>query len=235
MFNLTTFCLVGTTLVKGHLHTHLTNTTENDLHVTLSDILPWSMSIFFHDMQVQLEEGEIKTSSSPHDYALSFVPAIDRKRPAQLELSFILPAKQAVRIILSFEKALMRIGEFPPDRHRGIDIPPALIYYKQERHQLNYHRMHTQNTVLTLPIPDNTMPFNVIMIVCTVVGVAFGILFNLLYYPVKVFNTQDAEKNMDWRMRVKSKIKRVFVDKTIPFLQSRMRALKYYGQTPKQD
>lgn len=40
-------------------------------------------------------------------------------------------------------------------------------------------RLHTESLVVAMATPDFSMPYNVICLVCTVVALAFGPLFNL--------------------------------------------------------
>jgi len=52
--------------------------------------------------------------------------------------------------------------------------------------------MRTTSLLLYLPTPDFSMPYNVIILTCTVMSLAFGSIFNLL--TKKIITEQEFEK-----------------------------------------
>ena len=59
---------------------------------------------------------------------IRWVPGTDRRRPSVLELQLSVPASASVaRVYVGFEKAFLRLAEFPPDANRGFDLPAALL------------------------------------------------------------------------------------------------------------
>lgn len=98
----------------------------------------------------------------------------------------------------------MKWDEFPPDTNHGFYINPALISIKLDDglfnwpqlrsfvtnasfHEsltekfLNKHRLvniYTETLLMNLPLPDFSMPYNVICLVSTVIAIAFGSLHN---------------------------------------------------------
>ena len=64
----------------------------------------------------------------PSVEGIRWVPGTDRRRPSVLELQLSLPASASVaRVYVGFEKAFLRLAEFPPDANRGFDLPAALL------------------------------------------------------------------------------------------------------------
>ena len=58
----------------------------------------------------------------------SLGPPEDRTRPSTLEMQLSVPAETTtVRVSVNFEKAFLRLNEFPPDANRGFDLPSALV------------------------------------------------------------------------------------------------------------
>lgn len=54
------------------------------------------------------------------------------------------------------------------------------LFDKQNRtHTHRYMWVFTEGQVLSVPLPDQTMPFNVIALTCTVVGIVFASIFRL--------------------------------------------------------
>ncbi|KAF7511073.1 hypothetical protein GJ744_005304 [Endocarpon pusillum] len=132
-----------------------------------------------------------------------YVPAIDRQRGTQLELLLSIPASSTVTLTYDFEKAILRYTEYPPDANRGFNVAPAVIKVLNQTYTtITTHRsisdlsvasiglregtrdgnvyIRTTSLLLTLPTPDFSMPYNVIILTSTVMALAFGSIFNLL-------------------------------------------------------
>ena len=78
-----------------------------------------------------------------------------------------------------FDKSLLLYREYPPDANHGFDVEPAVIRVKNENNG-GVYEFRTTSLLLTLPTPDFSMPYNVIILTCTVLSLAFGTMFNLL-------------------------------------------------------
>ena len=103
----------------------------------------------------------------------SIEPAINRKRNLLLQSKWIIPAQSRIQIYFPFEREFLRIDEFPANSERGIELPGALIFYHDSDGQVS--SSHTTNTLLfTWPIPDGTMPFNVITMTSTLSALFTG-------------------------------------------------------------
>ncbi|KAI9787428.1 MAG: Subunit of the glycosylphosphatidylinositol transamidase complex-like protein [Peltula sp. TS41687] len=153
------------------------------------------------------EQGQPKrtsTASPPNDEKiiiknLYYRPALDRHRPTHLEIRMVVPANSTVSLTYDFEKAILRYTEYPPDANRGFDIPPAIIhilppddnnntthddaldrYHHRHQQQQQQTYIRTTTLLLSLPTPDFSMPYNVIILTSTVMALAFGSIFNLL-------------------------------------------------------
>ena len=80
--------------------------------------------------------------------------------------------------MLDFDKAFLRYTEYPSDANRGFDVPPAVVFYKDNLGVLR--RVYTTSTLISLPTPDFSMPYNVIILTSTVIAMFYGSIFNLL-------------------------------------------------------
>jgi phosphatidylinositol glycan class T len=49
----------------------------------------------------------------------------DRQRPAYFELALSLPPRAQCDVRVDFERAFLRWNEYPPDAHKGFDVPPV--------------------------------------------------------------------------------------------------------------
>ncbi|CUM55684.1 unnamed protein product [Debaryomyces tyrocola] len=159
------------------------------------ETLPWYMRLYLHTltMTVKDESGfnEVDTEQSNYIKSRYYKPAIDRTRPSHLEFSVSLPASTTMTLTYQFDKSLLLYAEYPPDANHGFAIDPAVINVLDEAKNSVYE-MRTTSLLLYLPTPDFSMPYNVIILTCTVMSLAFGSIFNLL--TKKVITEQEFEK-----------------------------------------
>lgn len=69
-----------------------------------------------------------------------YQPAVDRARPAVLELAVTLPPKSLIKFSISFDKVFLKYTEHPPDANRGFDVGCAVITAElpRQRGQIGY-------------------------------------------------------------------------------------------------
>lgn len=104
---------------------------------------------------------------------------------------------------LKFNNAFLKWNEFPPDAQHGHSLNSASISYKKidsdhDQFRLFYNttsihealskresisssrlvKIYTEILLIDLPVPDFSMPYNVICLACTAVAIAFGSLHN---------------------------------------------------------
>ena len=90
-------------------------------------------------------------------------------------------------------KPFLRYTEHQPDAQRGWDLPPAVLVPFEFGDQTNAsapvpppvrskraRRMYTPVLLVDLATPDFSMPYNVIIMSCTLIALIFGSVFNLL-------------------------------------------------------
>jgi phosphatidylinositol glycan class T len=64
-----------------------------------------------------------------------YQPAVDRSRPAVLEMALRLPANSLVKFTVSFDKVFLKYTEHRPDANRGFDVGYAVITAQLPREQ----------------------------------------------------------------------------------------------------
>lgn len=161
--------LTGYSQDKGGMRVRVKNPTSKPVSVVYFDALPWFMRVYLHTLQVS-GSGQVRSQF--------YKPAIDRKRLGHFELEFELPAFGDLTFTYDFDKSLLLYAEYPPDANHGFSIAPAVV--KVVENNENVYEMRTNSLLLTLPTPDFSMPYNVIILTCTVMSLAFGTVFNLL-------------------------------------------------------
>ena len=167
---------------RGGVKTLLTNPSPNAaVSFTYFETLPWFMKPYLHTLEAQIatspshSQGEIIKS-------IYYRPALDRQRGTQLELHITVPPASTVRLTYDFEKAILRYTEYPPDANRGFDVAPAVIRLHPNHTDPSSKAVYLRTTslLLSLPTPDFSMPYNVIILTSTVIALAFGSIYNLL-------------------------------------------------------
>lgn len=153
---------------NGAIRTVFTNPEPEAISIIYHENLPWFMRLYLHTMVLK-GDGAITSTR--------YVPCKDRERPSQLELGINLPAGSKFEVEYSFDKSLLYIEEYPPDANHGFEVPPGLAIAQTP---LGLYEVRTSSLLLSLPVPDFSMPYNVIILTSTVMALAFGTVFNLV-------------------------------------------------------
>ena len=123
---------------------------------------------------------------------------------AQIEVSYELPPDSSLWISMDFVPRFLNFQRFPADPNRGMDVPPALVtFFKskcKDKHLSRFEYLdglkatskllcpHTDCSVMLYskpllimpPLPDTTMPFNVVCLSSTLFAFVIGLFLNIL-------------------------------------------------------
>ncbi|KIY99334.1 GPI transamidase component PIG-T [Monoraphidium neglectum] len=96
--------------------------------VCVFQIVPWYVRVWLHTLTLTVDGAPADLDAALRLRHVS--PAADRARPLVLDLCIELPAgaREAV-LAVQFSKAFLHVFEWPPDAHRGFDVPAALVTY----------------------------------------------------------------------------------------------------------
>jgi len=174
----------GFGLERARLGVEIRNYQLSDTTATWLEEWPWWIKVYMHTLQVTIDgqpvprDGIIRT--------MRYSQAQARERPTVIEASLHLPANSVLRIVVDVDKAYLRYTDFPPDAMRGLDVPSGILLVKPDgsssdtRIPSHGRRLYTAATLLDMPTPDFSMPYNVIIMTSTVMALFFGSVFNLL-------------------------------------------------------
>jgi phosphatidylinositol glycan class T len=212
--------LTGYGLDKGGLRTVFTNNLESESRLIYLETLPWFMRIYLHTLTVTGADQEDVLKS------IYYQPEVDRERPTHLEFELILPPKSTIAISYQFDKSLLLIAEYPPDANHGFSVEPGMVTVIEPQQ----YRARTSPALLTLPTPDFSMPYNVIIFTATVMSLTFGTIFNLLFKRVLIEEEAEiisAEFDLKVRVReeivaIRTKIICLFSEKDTQSIQERI-------------
>lgn len=97
-----------------------------------------------------------------------------------------IPPASTVFLTYHFEKSILRYTEYPPDANRGFDVAASIITILPSTSPdappalRKTSNLRTTSLLLSLPTPDFSMPYNVIIFTSTAIALAFGGLYNIL-------------------------------------------------------
>ncbi|CAH6720419.1 GPI transamidase component Gpi16p [[Candida] jaroonii] len=168
--------LTGYSQDKGGFRVSFTNTQDNEVKFIYFESLPWFTRLYLNTLRATVDGKEVDFSDYVH--LKHYLPAIDRKRPSHMELEVIIPAHKTLILNYKFDKSLLLYAEYPPDANHGFSVEPAVITVFNDSGKL--FELRTTSSLITLPTPDFSMPYNVIILTGTVMSLAFGSVVNLL-------------------------------------------------------
>jgi GPI-anchor transamidase subunit T len=159
----------------GGVQSILTNPSKDtEVEFVYMESLPWFMRVYLHTLTARVDGHSGAQPSIIQE--IYYRPAVDRARGTQLELRMVIPPSSTVFLTYDFEKSILRYTEYPPDANRGFDVASAVITTLSPR-SLN---VRTTSLLLSLPTPDFSMPYNVIIFTSTAIALAFGGMYNIL-------------------------------------------------------
>lgn len=167
--------LMGHGQESGGVQAILTNPSpDKEVEFIYMESLPWFMRVYLHTLTTRIDGVPGPDHSIVEE--VYYRPAVDRVRGTQLELRMRIPPASTVFLTYDFEKTILRYTEYPPDANRGFDVAAAVITTLQPHVQ----SVRTTTMLLNLPVPDFSMPYNVIIFTSTAIALAFGGIYNIL-------------------------------------------------------
>lgn len=181
----------------GGLRTVLNNPNDGPVTITFFESLPWYMRIYLSSLSVESLNNAITVDKLME--TMYYSPAVDRKRPTHLEFTMEIPARTTLSFSYQFDKTLLQFAEYPPDANHGFEIESAVVTVLSPKP----YQLRTSTLLLLLSTPDFSMPYNVIIISSTIIGLIFGVMFNLLVKRVVTLEEADkilAERSIKYRI-----------------------------------
>lgn len=144
-------------------------------------ITPWYLRTMAHTLRVTRRplpsstgpEGAVSGAApvAVEPTETRFQPARDYGRPAVLEAVLRLPPLSETTIAFHVQPAFMRREAYPADPNRGLDMPAAVLTVLPTG-----ERLYSAPEAVRLPLPDFSMPFNVVILTMVVMWLTFHTL-----------------------------------------------------------
>jgi hypothetical protein len=99
------------------------------------------------------------------------------------EMELIIPSRSTTEVRCQLRKRYLHWESFPPDASRGMAAPPPLVAFsvnntdidnQQILPRLTYFEQSASFVLVSLPIPDATMPYNVLTLVSSLAALLLG-------------------------------------------------------------
>ncbi|KAG1876300.1 GPI transamidase component PIG-T [Suillus subluteus] len=175
----------GTTQTRGVLSVSVTNNSPQEISAGYLEMMPALLTLWMHTLKVEINSQIRSDLLSGLKYHPPSPQSNDRLSPSMLQAVLTIPPKTTLKISMEVNKAFLKYTEHPPDAMRGWDLPGAVFFpLPQSSHNTSsnddWERIYTPTLLVDLPTPDFSMPYNVIILSCTLVTLIFGSIFNLL-------------------------------------------------------
>ncbi|KAN0084548.1 GPI transamidase component PIG-T [Tylopilus felleus] len=180
--------LYGSSQTHGVLSVSLYNNDHNPITVGYLETLPALVTLWMHTMKVDIDGIPRDDLVSDLTYHPPLLLADGHHGPSTLQATLTIPGERTLRLAIELSKTFLKYTEHPPDAMRGWDLPSAVLFpipTPAGNASLGGvrsipQRMYTSTLLVDLPTPDFSMPYNVIILSCTLVTLIFGSIFNLL-------------------------------------------------------
>jgi hypothetical protein len=204
----------------GRFETTIVNHVDDcRAHVHFRDVLPAFTRPIWQSLQVQVLQGTRSGDDLPGTMPPSTSSSVewsDEDGSAVLTVFAYLEPLASLQISLDYQPAFLSFQEFPGDPNRGFETSPAVVTMTCSDVPTTLY----SNTLLILPpVPDMSMPFNVISLTCSLYAYVFG---SILAFLVKKSSDKirhalhPEEKPKNRLVRLKEKIKSKFQKKEQP-------------------
>lgn len=195
--------------LDGRLICTIPNLTPQNVTILFLQSMPWFLHAQFHTLQISSDNyGDIVPLWK------SFKPGKIRESPHVLELALELPAQSVTHLEFGFVLGFLKWTEHPPDANHGFYISPSVISVKSSDIQLDSEQeviyIYGDSLLVSIPVPDFSMPYNVICMVCTVVAILFGSMHNVCCRILEVKPVGQSSGPASALNKIKSRLKLIF-------------------------
>lgn len=207
----------------------ITNThPQKDIKIIYFDVIPYYVHVYLHTLKITINNIEVSAEN------LRFMPGYQGDRPAYIEFILTIPAMATASISIQFEKVFLDWMQYKPDAHHGFYLGSSVVsaYFPDwinstgiseqcfllstsntclGSSQRIFRRIFSTPLLIRVPLPDFSMPYNVLCLTCTVIAIGFGSIYNL---STKTFQLEPTKKKKTLTEKIgllKEKLQSAFV------------------------
>lgn len=186
---------------RGVIGVIITNNTPDSVDAIWLEEWPWWMRVFMHTLQLKTDSQshlDFNNSTGSPLVSMRYDAATDRETPTLIEARLEIAPYSHLHISMAYEKAYLRYTEYPSDAMRGFALPSAILTYNGSSIS---KRVYSATSLVNMPTPDFSMPYNVIVMSCTLLALCFGTFFNTM---TRKMYAVDVDKGVvvDWKVKM---------------------------------
>ena len=157
----------------GTLQTIITSNNCSAM-ISILDIIPPYIRPKWTSLRVQVDGGDVAFTRR----------MVQRTDDGTMEMRHDVPVPPLTTVTLSldFVPILLNFQSFPADPNRGMELTPTTVnVFPSDCHvDVSPILLYSNSLLLMPPVPDMSMPFNVISLTCTMYVFCIGSIVNLL-------------------------------------------------------
>ena len=148
--------------------------------VVLFQAFPFFVRPYFSSLKATLDGAPVALGTAPDAAArVEIASGSESGTATTLEIATEIPPGAEFAVEVSFETVFLHFMRHPPDANRGWDLPAGIVVVLPDAQNESPRRLCAEEILLSLPTPDFSMPYNVIMFSCTVVAMFYGGLMSM--------------------------------------------------------
>uniref|UniRef100_A0A0N4ZEX8 GPI transamidase component GPI16 n=1 Tax=Parastrongyloides trichosuri TaxID=131310 RepID=A0A0N4ZEX8_PARTI len=208
---------------SGSIITKIWNRYNKNIPISLSQSLPWYIKVYIHSLSFQCNHIDIEYTFN------KIIQSKIRDRPYYFKLTSELPPSSLCILKFNYGLHFLKTTEYPPDAEKGRVIEGVMLelelpigdydknvtYYDLEKYDVLTSNENIKFIVyghpisIQIPLPDFSMPFNVICMVCTIISLFYGPLHTMSTKVLFLSTGSDKELPLLRRIILKFKNKLV--------------------------
>jgi phosphatidylinositol glycan class T len=160
--------------------------------------------VFFSHCTFEGELTEIALDGK-NDYHI----LISADGSSTIYLNYNIPPQSSLFTHIDFEPTYLPFEQFPADPNRGFDIPPSIASFSMPSSDTTL--LYTNALLVMPPVPDMSMPFNVISLSSTCFAIIIATSINLIIKKSSqsISDKLNGVKRKSPMDKVKEKIQRI--------------------------
>ena len=129
-----------------------------------------------------------------------------------VEYNVTLLPKTELQTTMDYEPVLLPFQDFPADPNRGMELPPTMFTVMSDCIRCSPIVLYSSPLLLMPPVPDMSMPFNVISLTCTLYAFVIGSLANFMIRKAsqRIKSKLNPEENKSKLQKLKERIRSKF-------------------------
>lgn len=155
---------------KGRLETWITGQPSSDCQLHFRQVIPPFLTPSWQSLEVLRSDSDDRSTIQPSVEWRNDGTSIVTFSSSTIASSMVLS--------LDYQPSFLTYDDFPGDPNRGRELPPAMVTVTCQP-PFSY-QVYSNSPLILPPVPDMSMPFNVLSLACSLYAYLVGTLVTLL-------------------------------------------------------